>query len=194
MRTHFALALAAMLIGLPALPALAQGSGGHGDHGSHGDRPGTPGRGPINTRETSVPLRLAVDGKRNPELISDELAYRHFVLIASERADERADVSPASRHRREGRVAKVGLSQRDGRALTSALASVRERLDAIREARAALPADPPREQVAALRDREVAIVDGAIARIKVFLSPDGRARLERHLRQQIKKNIVVYGD
>ena len=48
--------------------------------------------------------------------------------------------------------------------------------------------------VDALRLREDAVLDGAEARIKAFLTPAGRARLERHLRQQIKPHVVVFGD
>ena len=70
------LALTAVILFAPGVlrTAIAQD---HSRHDSHA--------------VSSNPLRLEVDGSRNPERVSDYIAYRRFILAASVR-DDSADI------------------------------------------------------------------------------------------------------
>ena len=178
-------------IGL-ALSLVLWNAGAHaqsdGQHGSHTAAPVTVG--PAGRGGSANGLPLAVDGAKTPERIPDHVAYRHFLMAAA----EARDASPERLADRDARLARVGLSQRDTRSLVTALKTVREELNAVAAERLALGRAAPAAQAAALKQREDDVMDGARARVRTFLSPEGRQRLERYLREQVKPHIVIYGD
>lgn len=78
-----------------------------------------------------------MDGSKNPELIPDDLAYRHFLMFVAEHANATAEEV----RRRDSRLAPLHFSKQDHDFFISALAGVREKLDGIEVSRSKLAND-----------------------------------------------------
>lgn len=139
-------------------------------------------------------LPVAVDGAKTPGLIPDELAYRHFLMAIA----ERAGAPPQSIARRNALIATIGLSPGDNESLISALAGLREKLDAYyagteqAAADASLSAASRSAQVSSLRASQDVALDQAAASLKAALSYDGWNRLDAYVQQRVKRHIVIY--
>lgn len=133
-------------------------------------------------------LSPVIDGRTNPELIPDDLAYHHFLLAIS----EHRNISELEAKRREAFLRPVGLSREDQARVISALAGVREDLDAVTEKRWRLMAgtDPDRDTLLmGLKAEENTILQNA--RDRLNLSNDGQALLDKYVRTRVKSHIVV---
>lgn len=137
-------------------------------------------------------LSVVVDGSRTPDLIPDELAYRHFILSIAERRNPSREES----RRRDIRLRDIRLSDPDQYLLIAAVQGLREELETIEEARKEALQDMSVTRdatLASLKARE----DKAIAAVRSslrLLSPDGQARLDEHIKTRVKKRIVILGD
>jgi hypothetical protein len=139
----------------------------------------------------STELPLVVDGAKNPEKISDRLAYRHFFLALA----IPANAPPEAVQRRGAVVGPIGLSHADIAALFVGLSGVSEQLSTIASQRAKLTAGPTANasELDALRTQEHAVVDDARARVAGTLTPRGAAWLESYVRTRVKSHIKIYG-
>lgn len=135
-------------------------------------------------------MQLAVDGSRSPQRISDDLAYRHFIVAAAIR-DDSAD---QDRERRDAFIRRIGLSQSDEALLRAALGSVSERLAGVSVRKESIRRDAPATTRASIRQQEEAVFDGANKRIRSLLSKEGFLRLDRFVRKEVKPGIKVYTD
>jgi hypothetical protein len=136
-------------------------------------------------------LPVAVDGAKNPELIPDRLAYRHFIRVASIHTSP----SPEELERQRGILYPLHLTTTDQQALQSALGTLRERLDDIEQQRESWQADSAtaRAVMVSLKSQEREALDGAMMMAKNSLTADGVARLESYVTKDLKRHIVIYG-
>jgi hypothetical protein len=138
----------------------------------------------------STQLAVLVDGAQNPEQISDDVAYRHFLKSL---AEPRLP-SPIQMARRAALLRNVGLSRDDDSALLLALEGLREELDSIRREAAAHGEHAlPAALADTLRSRETAAVEAAKTRALGRLSWDGWTKVDKHVREHVKRRIKIYG-
>ena len=179
---------------------IAVGSSEHGtvtaQSGSAHTHPSkTPGEVASSVNLSAGPLPIAADGAKNPELISDDLAYRHFIMAVaiSERATERQIA------RRNAMLSLIGLENADRLAMLKSVATVRASLDRITESRRRIPVKDMisvsvRASLAALKTEEDGIFRDARNRMAFSLSHDGSQRLDQHIQSRVKRRIVIYGE
>ena len=141
-------------------------------------------------------LKVVVDGAKNPELIPDDLAMRHFLLsIAESRSATPIDIGRRSSHLRD-----AGLSAADGAALVRALDGAREEIGAIQDERDALDKDKTISDgdraatLDSLKNCEHAAIDAAASRVSALLSTGGRQKLQGYLNEYVKRHIQILGN
>lgn len=131
-------------------------------------------------------LEIKADGAKNPNLISDDRAYTHFLISTTGNGEK--DVA-----RREALLARAGLTKGDRDAYTEAIAELGVQLPTVMAQRAtALRNESPSDYQNAL-DRERAMLDSARLRVDAALTPVARAALDTYIQQNVKPHIVVYG-
>jgi hypothetical protein len=140
-------------------------------------------------------LPLAIDGAKNPELISDEISYAHFLSVVAIKSLP----SPVETARRKTILATVGLAEQDSKALITSLTGVREQLADVDNQRKQLPRNGVASVQslalsAAIRARQETIMREARFRVNASLTSDGLQRLHDHVQQRVKPRIKVYGD
>lgn len=134
----------------------------------------------------------SVDGAKTPELVPDDVAYRHFIMAAA--APDNPTSEEASR--RAGYVARLGLSADDrGRAL-SALRSVRDNLDALKREQALLTDNSPESRAArmVIKNKKDAILKDAVTRLRSSVSAEGSNRVHTFVLEHVKRHVRIYGD
>jgi len=143
--------------------------------------------------DSSVELKVVIDGAKNPELIPDDLAMRHFLLsIAESRNPSATDVD-----RRASHLRAVGLSEADNAGLIRALDGVREEIDAVQAERVSveknqvIPDVDKADALEKLRIREHVATDIAATRVSQFMSAEGWQRLQAYLNDYVKRHIQV---
>ena len=136
-------------------------------------------------------LTVAVDGAKTPDLIPDALAYDHFLKAIS----TPIAASPQHVGARNALLARMRLSQTDGRALILALTGVWDELNRIDVARRSAPSalDPAGHTRNDLATRERALLDSAKSNLLSALSPEGAQRVDAFVRTHVKRRIKVYG-
>lgn len=142
----------------------------------------------------ALQLPVLVDGSKYPEQIPDQLAYRHFLLAVAEHRSPTA----IEADRQRARLRPIGLSDVDSAAFRDLLANLREQLDAIEQARAtldsgAITVGAKVPTIAALKAQEDDLIATTITSLPARLGIDGLAKLDQHIRQQVKRKIVIYG-
>jgi hypothetical protein len=147
---------------LPKPPQVGQAAGAHAYH-----------------QDKAPKLSLAVDGKTNPEAVSDDLAYTHFLRAMASRTN-------AGVVRRERVLKEAGLLPSDRAAFGTAIGSLDVEMAAVTQQRIA--GVPPDQSKAA----ESKAVGDARARIFSKLSIDGVVRLDMYVREHVKRHIVIY--
>jgi hypothetical protein len=139
-------------------------------------------------------LRVIVDGSKTPDQISDDLAYRHFILAIAEHQNP----SKEEFQRREARLRPIGFSKQERDTCVFALAGVREELDAIDAARNQIAPTfassdaGVQARLATLKSQEDSIIANARSRLRLSLG-DGQARLDIYVRNRVKRQIVILG-
>jgi hypothetical protein len=132
----------------------------------------------------STTLVVLVDGSKNPELISDDLALRHFLLAVA--AHEQP--SQAESDRQDAQLTPLGLSGPDRQELTRQLGLMTTQLEALEaesDGSGASPSD--------VRARRNSLIAQTAASVRKALSADGWARLNSYVTQSVKKKVKIYG-
>lgn len=143
----------------------------------------------IAAEQASMVVPLVVDGAKTPQLVPDDLAYYHFILAVA--TPSNPSIEQVSRRTRE--LSHARLSQSDAAALVSALTGVSEELDRISIGRQQHNTTPERnDSLEVLKLREAQVLEAARARVQTSLTASGLARLESHIQEHVKRNIVIY--
>jgi hypothetical protein len=138
-------------------------------------------------------LPILVDGSKTPDQIPDSLAYQHFFMAVS------AHPSPSAQEqaRQAAQLLPIQLCAADQQALVSALANFRTQLDQIESALSqatSAPASASRSsQIASLWAQSAALVSTTRATVQQYLTSDGAALLDQHVKTRVKAHIVIYG-
>lgn len=140
-------------------------------------------------------LPVLVDGSKTPEAIPDRLAYKHFLLAVAEPEHP----SPDESARQAARLAPLALSPSDYSDFVHQLGVFKSQLDDIEARRLRIESDVSLES----SSRESALLklkaeqDSALTSILTALhdvmTADGASRLDRYIREQVKRRIVIYG-
>jgi len=155
---------------LPAIPARSQEQ-----HSAH---PST--------------LPIIANGATDPASIPDHLAYAHFLIAIAE-----PDAPTATQvARRRSLLAPIGLAAEDEASLITALNGLRAKLDFNAAQTHQLSAEPERwrDRLIDLRLARSRMLEDARAHVAGSLGTDGVARLKTYIQNQVKRNIVIYGD
>jgi hypothetical protein len=158
----------------------------------HDQRPTFTAKAGINAQPPAAFLPIAIDGSKTPELIPDDVAYNQFLrAIAQPQGTLSQQVD-----RRESMIARVGLSKADHDLLLAVADNLKPTLESIDHGRKQWHVDSlaARSAVDTLKVQEQATLDNAHQRLLVSLTPDGAIRVDKHVREYVKKRIVVYGD
>ncbi|HEY3826729.1 MAG TPA: hypothetical protein VGL82_19350 [Bryobacteraceae bacterium] len=132
-------------------------------------------------------LPVSVNGMNTPQLIPDDLAWRHFILSVSEHSVASSD----DQQRRTSRLRLTGLSASDQNSLISALAGVREQLDAIDLTRASTAATNT-TALAQLLAQQTSILNSARIAIRGAVSAAGMTVLNNFVNNTVKRGIIIY--
>jgi hypothetical protein len=140
-------------------------------------------------------LTLAVDGAKNPELVPDALAYRHFLL--STIPPDSAAAGESSK-RQQLRLARLGLEAHDRKEYIHAMGQARESLVLIAVQRASWSSPPlntptGREMLKRLAEQEAQVFEDTRQRLRHSLTTEGFGRLDAHVRGDVKRQIRIYG-
>jgi hypothetical protein len=131
-------------------------------------------------------LEVKADGAKNPNLISDDRAYTHFLISTIGNGEK--DVA-----RREALLARAGLTKGDRAAYTEAIAELGVQLPiAMAQRGTAVRNESPSEYQSAL-EKERVLIDAARLRVGAALTPVASAALDAYIQKQVKPHIVVYG-
>jgi hypothetical protein len=155
-------------------------------------RPPAPAAGHAQHSQQLMTLPVAVNGAESPQLISDELAYRHFILsvaVPQNASDEHLS-------RQDRKLQRAGLSSTDRSAAIRALRGLAEELEANAGEvnRLSGQVAVPSEQLDALRARRLALLDVARSQVALGLSASGHSKLDAYIREHVKRRIVIYGE
>jgi hypothetical protein len=140
-------------------------------------------------------LPLVVDGRKTPDQISDEMAYRHFIQWTLVKERPSAQEVTMQQHR----LTSVGLSRADLQAYLSSIKITQSRLGAIATQRikwSMAVESAPSETAAALktlRDDESQIFEDTRQRLRGALTADGSLRLDSFISNRIKPRVKVFG-
>lgn len=131
-------------------------------------------------------LPLLVDGEETPELVPDQLAYRHFIVATAVAAVP----GPDDLARREFMLTRAGLSSAQRRAFAVVLSGVRDQLNRMGR-------EPNDGQTKGLSDdaraRRNQILDDARERIEAQLDADAVARIQAYVQAHVKTHIKIFG-
>ncbi len=136
---------------------------------------------------TVTQLVVIVDGAKNPEQISDDLAYRHFLRAVATHEQPTA----AERKRQHTFLGAAGLSDSDEKAIALELGKMTTRLEAVQTARSASDGAPA--TLKAFKDEEDTVISRARARVRQVATAEGLSRLDRYMTNTVKRNIKIYG-
>lgn len=136
--------------------------------------------------ERAARATTVIDGAENPEMIPDDVAYRHFIRATASSATS-MDVE-----RRTVFLREAGLSPSDTQAYSLALGNVANELKSVEERRKAAGTAQSSASLANFKQLEDQAIVAARTRVEGALSAEGRAKLATHLRQNIKRRIKMF--
>jgi hypothetical protein len=137
-----------------------------------------------------TPLPLVIDGDKTPDLIPDELAYRHFIAATA----VAANATPNDLARREFMLTRAGLSKEERRVFVAAVTNVREDLDQLdQERRLNTRVALDRDALQGLKQRRNQVFADAHERLQCTLDKGTMARIDAHVREHVKKRIRIFG-
>ena len=137
-------------------------------------------------------LPVVVDGAREPDKLSDDVAYAHLIaLVAIPDTPNDDEV-----RRRDTLLDPVKLEPPDRAALLDSMRGVYAQLDFLSREQKRLSSTPDlhSQRLEDLRLRKTATYSAAISRLNARLSPKGRKHLRAYLQTEVKPRIVIYGD
>lgn len=135
-------------------------------------------------------LPVVVDGAKTPEQIPDSLAYHHFLIAISPASDTESAEEAA---RRSAMLAEVGLSDKDLALVVSRLSAIGAGLQELGSAKRRANELGALEGGESLKHQESDLVAGVRAGLQKDLSAAGTSLLDRHVTEQVKRGIVIYG-
>ena len=136
-------------------------------------------------RRIGPPTSIAIDGSKNPELISDSIAYGHFIRATASSASAR-DLM-----RRDAFLKQAGLISADRAAYMLAVGNLKAELDAVKTERETRLSALSVSDLERLKRTEDLALSAAQSRIRSGLSADGAAKLEAHIQQHVKRRIRI---
>jgi hypothetical protein len=146
----------------------------------------TPGAQAPNGWKALPKMPPAVKGSENPELISDDIAYRHFIKATA------YTTSAEQLERRHFFLARARLDPADRNAYTNAVGRVATEIDEVARQRQTGAGLLPQATLQSLKGTEDEAFASARRRIRAALSPQGVARLDAHINEYIKPRISLY--
>lgn len=149
------------------------------------------GAGPPAILAGAKPLPLLIDGSKTPELISDSVAFGHFVRVTA----VPTDMPDEALTRQRLVLAPLQLSDLDRQVLLQTLQSVRESLDQLEMQRRAVSRSSAerRATIGRLAQEEAQTFENARGHLDRVLTPAGASRLNAYLRTEVKRRIKAYG-
>jgi hypothetical protein len=141
---------------------------------------------PFGNPRDAASRTTVIDGSKTPELIPDELAYRHFIRATASSASAK-DVE-----RREVFLTQAGFSASDREAYRVAVGNVAEELKSVEQQRKTAGPSQSASSLAGFKRTEDQAIAAAQNRIQGALSADGRAKLTNHIRQRVKRQIRMF--
>lgn len=136
-------------------------------------------------------LPVAVNGASSPELIPDQLAYRHFFAVIAGSSVPTVEESA----RQSALISRIGLTPTDKQRLVAAVRGLRDELMTIEAL-----SQPARDGIApssplgvSARDSYATALDAAMDRARGALTLNGSALLQQFIRERVKRRIVIYG-
>lgn len=139
---------------------------------------------PTRTAENTTAVPLTVDGSVHPELIPDELAYRHFLMsVAFKRT-----LTPQETAHREAKIHRIGLTPADHDLLIAAVVGLRESLDA---AYSMMTASKDSVSYETAKTQYANALAAAKTRLAT-LSPSGQKTLDDFIQTYFKTLIKIY--
>jgi hypothetical protein len=139
------------------------------------------------TSSTITTLVVIVDGSKNPELIPDALAWRHFLTAIATHEQPTAQ----EQLRQQAQFAPLALATADAQQISGLLGKMMTQLEAIEEARE--NSDGANSTLAALKAQEDAVIASTIAAVRAAVSSDGLSHLSGYIGKTVKGNIKIYG-
>ena len=133
-----------------------------------------------------TPQNLLIDGSKTPQLISDALAYRHFLSAVA----TTKDAGVTSARRTDAIIRTIGLTAADSQVFIDRLDTLRRSLDAAQARSVANPHVPGRGSI--LRRARDAALDETAECLEGELSREGRTLLANYVRNTVKSRIRVY--
>ena len=136
-------------------------------------------------------LTILIDGAKEPERISDALAYLHlFSVILTPSPNAAADDTA---RRREALFMKMGIGPADATAFLSALQAAAHNLRDVTASKRKAAELGLRPEFEDFKAQEEAVITGVRDLLAQRLSVSGSRNLARYV-QQVKRQIVVYGN
>lgn len=129
-------------------------------------------------------LPIIANGSKHPEAISDEIAYRHFIMSACASRTPQ----PHEAARRVYLLNHLRLSPADERAFVAALDGVQEDIDALNWSE-----DSPLLDASSRQQKLSHILDSAVETLNVMLTADGQAKIADWVNTQVKQNTLIVG-
>jgi hypothetical protein len=134
-------------------------------------------------------LPVVVNGAVNPELIPDDIAYRHFFKVLMD-----ADDTPRGRSRTMVLLGRLHFSAADSNRFVGQLNNARA---SIVEARKLVQRPDsnigPVQTAEALRQQYIALLDALSDSARRAISAGAALSLHEYIRGDVKRRIVIYG-
>lgn len=143
----------------------------------------------------SMQLAVIVDGSKTPDRIPDELAYQHFFLAISDPGQSSANAVS----RQKAWLSRLELSAADELNLATIVNQLRKELDSIELSVNQVAADPNRsaaqknQVLGAVKQQRQTAVAATVSRLRATMSAQGWSITDAHVRNHVKRNIVIYG-
>jgi hypothetical protein len=134
------------------------------------------------------PLSLTIDGARTPELVPDDVAYRHLISAVAVSASP----STLELSRQTAMFEVMGLSASDRTAFIANTVTVRDALHSLDQT--LRDGHHDLRTAEHLRRQRLLVLDTATARVLSALSPSGVLLLKAHVANRVKSRIRIYSD
>lgn len=143
----------------------------------------------VSQLQPAIEVPLTIDGAKTPHLISDDLAYTHFVLAVAVRSNPTTEEVERS----ERELSQIGLRANDLALLRSATAGVRDALDRIQAERTREGGGgEPGRSSEALKAEERTVLADALGRVQRALNGNAQDVLNTYIHEHVKRNITVH--
>jgi hypothetical protein len=132
------------------------------------------------TSNTVTELVVIADGSKNPELIPDALAWRHFLTAIATHEQPTAQ----EQLRQQAQFAPLALATADAQQIAGLLGKMMTQLEAIEKARE--NSNGANSTLATLKAQEDAAIASTTAAVQAAVSSDGLSRLSGYIGKTVK--------